>query len=224
MPVLCYHQLRDHTPADGAYARRLLITPPDVFRAHLDTLRDGGWTTISPDTYLSHLTTGAPLPPRPVMLSFDDSRADQVSVGLPELQRRGMTAAFFVMTIPFGKPGWMTRDDVRRLHEAGMTVGAHTWDHNRVDRYKGNDWTSQLDRPREEIEGIVGAPIQHFAYPFGAWSPEAFSHLRSAGYRSAFQLADKPGDATAPTLTLRRALVDSGWTGPDLVGQISRPI
>ena len=96
-----------------------------------------GYTTITPDHYLAHLTTGTPLPARPVLLSFDGSQGSQVSEGLPQLRRRSMTATFFVMTVVLGKSGWMSRDDLRRLDAEGMTIAAHTWDHHRADQYRG---------------------------------------------------------------------------------------
>src|SRR4029079_6914486 len=103
------------------------------FRAQLDALADGGWTTIGPDQYLAHPTTGAALAHKPVMLTFDDSQATQITEALPQLQARRMTATFFAMTVVLDKPGWFTRRDLKRLHDPGMTVAAHTWEHPRVD-------------------------------------------------------------------------------------------
>jgi hypothetical protein len=125
VPVLCWHQLRDWTAGDSAYDRQSLICPPGAFRAQLDALAAGGYTTITADQYFDDLTKGAPLPPRPVMLSFDDSQGSQISVGLPELVRRRMTGTFFVMTVVLDKPRWMSRADVRRLARSGMTVASH---------------------------------------------------------------------------------------------------
>jgi peptidoglycan/xylan/chitin deacetylase (PgdA/CDA1 family) len=219
VPVLCWHQLRDWTAGDSAYDRASLICPPAAFRRQLDALAAGGWTTISADQYLAHLTTGAALPPRPVLLSFDDSQGSQISVGLPELTRRRMTATFFVMTVPLDKPRWMSRADLRRLVAAGMTVGAHTWDHQRADRYSGADWKRQLDEPKAELERVVRRPVRHFAYPYGLWTPADFPHLAAAGYRTAFTL-DGHADPRTPLYTLPRILVHSEWTGPDLVNRL----
>lgn len=221
VPVLCWHQLRDWRPDDSAYSRSVLICPPAAFRAQLDALRDGGYTPISPDEHLAHLTTGAPLPARPVLLTFDDSQGSQITVAAPELARRSMRAAFFVMTVPLDKPGWMTRDDVRRLHDAGHTIGAHTYDHQRADRYTAADYETQLVAPRAELEALVGAPVRHFAYPFGAWAPPDFGMLDRAGYVSGYQLADDAVDPTRPLLTLRRSLVGSTWDGPRLLAALA---
>ena len=220
VPVLCYHQLREWRPSDGAYARRLLVCPPAAFRRQLDALAEDGWTTITPDQYLAHLTAGAALPARPVILSFDDSQGSQVTEGLPQLVQRDMTGTFFCMTVVLDKRGWMSRDDLRRLGDAGMTVAAHSYDHNRADRYSGRDFALQFDAPRALLEKAVGRPVEHFAYPYGAWAPVDFAPLRAAGYRTAFQLSDKPLDLTAPLLTLRRVLVDSTWSRPELLQQV----
>jgi len=220
VPVLCWHQLRDWRAGDAGYARRLLICPPAVFRAQLDALSAAGYSTITADQYLAHLSTGARLPPRPVLLSFDDSQPSQISEGLPQLARRSMSATFFVMTVVLGKPGWMTRDDLRRLDAAGMNVAAHTWDHHRTDRYTPADYPVQFDQPRALLEKVLAKPVRHFAYPYGAWNSRGFAPLRAAGYATAFQLSDKAMDPRAPLHTLRRILVNSTWTGQDLLAQL----
>ncbi len=217
VPVLCWHQLRDWNSADGEYARTLLICPPKKFRAQLDAVADDGWNTIGPDQYLDHLTTGAALPSKPIMLSFDDSQGSQITEGLPQLRARKMTATFFAMTVVLGNQGWFTRRDLKRLDDAGMTVAAHTWDHHRADEYSGQDWSLQLQKPRELLEKIIGHPVRHFAYPYGAWDRAALPHVAAAGYRTAFQLADRKPDPKHPLLTLRRDLVSSTWTGKQLL-------
>jgi len=222
VPVLCWHQLRDWQPSDAGYARRLLICPPAVFRAQLDALARAGYTTISADSYLAHLRTGAPLPAKPVLLSFDDSQGSQISEGLPQLRRRSMTATFFVMTVVLGRPGWMSRDDLRRLDAAGMTVAAHTWDHHRADEYTPADYPVQFDQPRALLESVLRTPVRHFAYPYGAWNTADFAPLRKAGYATAFQLSDTAMDPQAPLHTLRRILVNSTWSGPGLLAQLKR--
>jgi peptidoglycan/xylan/chitin deacetylase (PgdA/CDA1 family) len=220
VPVLCWHQLRNWAPTDSAYDRGALVCPPAAFRQQLDALAARECSTIGPDQYLDHLTTGAPLPPRPVMLTFDDSQGSQISVALPELVRRRMTATFFVMTVVLDKPRWMRRPDLRRLDAAGMTVAAHTWDHSRADRYSGQDWHQQLAQPKAELERILRKPVRHFAYPYGAWSAADFPHLAQAGYATAYQLSGAPMDPGRPLYTLRRSLVHSSWTGPQLIDHL----
>ncbi|MCZ2860530.1 polysaccharide deacetylase family protein [Blastococcus sp. VKM Ac-2987] len=218
VPVLCFHQLRDFRPDDSAYARTL-ITPPPVFRAQLQALRDGGRTPIGVPDLLDHLQFGAPLPDRPVVLTFDDGSVTHHSVALPVLQEFGFPAAFFPMTVVLGKTDWLSADQLRDLDRAGMTIGAHSWDHQRVDRLTGDQWAVQLDQPRAELAGILGHPVDVMAYPHGMWSPEALPRVEAAGYRAAFQLAD-PLDPTYPLLTLRRIMPPPTWDGPTLLARV----
>jgi peptidoglycan/xylan/chitin deacetylase (PgdA/CDA1 family) len=222
VPVLCYHQLRDWRSSDSSYNRTNLICPPRYFRAHLDALAEGGWTTISPDQYLAHLTTGSALPRKPVILSFDDGSAGQAQEGLRQLTKRSMTGVFFVMTVVLGKSGWMSTQDIKRLADAGMTIGSHTWDHHAVSDLAGRDWKIQLDQSRATLRRASGQPVEHFAYPYGIVSTKAFPHLRHAGYQTAFQLGAKKLDHQAPLYTLRRSIVVSTWSGATLLRYLAK--
>jgi peptidoglycan/xylan/chitin deacetylase (PgdA/CDA1 family) len=222
VPVLCYHQLRNWRSGDSSYNRASLICPPRYFRAHLDALAEDGWTTISPDQYRAHLTTGAALPRKPVMLSFDDGSAGQATEGLHQLAKRGMTGVFFVMTVVLDKRDWMSTRDIKRLADAGMTIGSHTWDHHAVSDLSGRDWKIQLDQSRATLQRASGQPVEHFAYPYGIVSTKAFSHLRHAGYKTAFQLEAKKLDHQAPLYTLRRSIVVSTWSGATLLRNLAK--
>ena len=211
VPILCYHQIRPQTAADSAVDRQYIM-PPKVFRSELAALDRGGYHTISPDQLVAHLTTGAKLPAKPVMLTFDDAVDDQMRIAVPELRRRHMTATFFIMTVVLGNSGYMTKGQVRRLDRDGMTVAAHTWDHHRVDQYAGDDWRVQIDQPVRELRKIVGHRIRYFAYPYGVWAPNGFAHLRHAGLQAAFQLTDKYISLSDPLMTIRRKIADPSWT------------
>ena len=218
VPVLCFHQLREFRADDSAYARTM-ITPPPVFTAQLQALRDGGYTPIPAAVLVDHLQFGAALPERPVLLTFDDGSATHHSVALPVLTDFGFPATFFPMTVVLDKPDWLSGDQLRNLDRAGMTIGAHTWDHQRVDRLTGDQWAIQLDQPRAQLAEILGHPVDLLAYPFGVWSQEALAHVTAAGYRAAFQLSD-PQDSAQPLLTIRRIMPPPTWDGPTLLGHL----
>ncbi|WP_091537868.1 polysaccharide deacetylase family protein [Modestobacter sp. DSM 44400] len=218
VPVLCFHQLREFRADDSAYARTL-ITPPDVFRNQLLAIRDGGWTPVSAPDLIDHLRFGTPLPERALLLSFDDGSATHATVALPVLAELGFPAVFFPMTVVLDKPDWLSRDQLRELERAGMTIGAHTWDHQRLDRISGDQWPQQLDQPAADLAEILGHPVDLMAYPYGVWSPETLAHVAAAGYRAAFQLADAT-DPDYPMLTIRRVMPPPTWDGPALLGHL----
>ena len=211
VPVLCWHQIRAATGADSAQDRAYIVSPKTL-AAQLDALDRAGYHEISAEALVAHVAIGKPLPPKPVLLTFDDGSAAQYSRALPLLRRHRFVATFFPMTVVLGKPGWLTNGQVRRLARAGMSIGAHTYDHHAVPEYAGDDWDTQLAAPAAKLARIVGHPVRLFAYPFGLWDREAFAHLDRSGYVAAFQLADKL-DRGDPLWTLRRIIV------PELSGQ-----
>ena len=218
VPVLCFHQLRDFRPDDSAYARTM-ITPPSVFTAQLQALRDGGCTPVTATALVDHLQFGVDLPPQPVLLTFDDGSATHHSVALPVLGEFGFSATFFPMTVVLNKPNWLSDDQLRELDRAGMTIGAHTWDHQRMDRLAADQWTTEVDRPKAQLAELLGHPIDLMAYPYGVWSQESLAHVSAAGYRAAFQLSDAQ-DSAQPLLTIRRIMPPPTWDGPILLRHV----
>lgn len=221
VPVLCYHQLREYADGDSDYARAVLICPPATFREHLDAIKDDGWTTIGPDDYYDHLTTGSPLPDKPVILTFDDGTIGQVTEGMTQLVERDMTGTFFPMTVVLDQPDWMSTDDIGRLADAGMTIGAHTWDHQNMTDLSGDDWRVQLEEPRETLRQASGQDVDHLAYPYGSWNRAALPHVAEAGYKTAYQLTEDPLDQDQPLLSLRRSLARSDWTGAQVIDHLT---
>jgi peptidoglycan/xylan/chitin deacetylase (PgdA/CDA1 family) len=219
VPVLCYHQIREPTSADSA-ADRQYIVRPSVLDKQLGALKRAGYTAITGEQLFDHMARGAKLPRKPVLLTFDDASAGQYTRALPILRKHRVTATFFVMTVVLGKEGWLTRGQVRALDRAGMTIGAHTYDHKEVPGYAGADWKAQLDEPGRELRRIVGHPIRLFAYPDGAYTADAVPHLWSAGYRAAFQLADDY-DRRHPLWNVRRIIVPE-LSGPQLLRAMRR--
>ena len=220
VPVLCYHQVRGWAGDDSQYTRENLVIQPAQFRAQLDAMTGAGYEAVSADQYYAHLTSGAALPPKPVLLTFDDGKDNQASVAAAELEKRGMTGTFFIMSVVIGNAGWVTKDELKRLADSGMTIGSHTWDHHRVDEYTKADVQEQLVGPRETLSAITGTPVLDFAYPYGAWNAQGAAFVAQAGYRTGYQLMDQPVSAKTPLYSLRRQLAVSTWSGPEVVAKL----
>ncbi|MGV3589993.1 MAG: polysaccharide deacetylase family protein [Adhaeribacter sp.] len=210
VPILCYHQIRNWTSRDSKSAKDYIV-PEETFRAHLKMLHDSGYQTILPDQLYAYLTTGAPLPPKPIMLTFDDTDLDQYTVAAPAMQQYGFKGVFFIMTVSLGRPRYMTRTQVKELADAGHIIGSHTWDHQNVKKLKGQDWVTQIDKPTEQLKAITGKEIKYFAYPFGLWSPEVIPELKKRGFTAAFQLSTKR-DPEEPLFTIRRTIASGYWS------------
>ena len=209
VPILCYHQIRDWTARDSKNAKDYIV-PVEQFKAQIKMLADSGYHTILPDQLYAYLTTGAKLPSKPVMLTFDDTDLDQFTVARPTLEKYGYKAVYFVMTVSLGRPRYMSKAQVKQLSDEGNVIGSHTWDHHNVKKYQGKDWETQIDKPTKTLEEITGKKIRYFAYPFGLWNPPAFPELKKRGFVAAFVLAEKR-DQQDPLFTIRRTIASGYW-------------
>jgi peptidoglycan/xylan/chitin deacetylase (PgdA/CDA1 family) len=96
IPVLLYHGIGDRDdfdlPADAAYG----VTQPN-FAKQMALLHAAGYQTISLEQFRAYLA-GEPvtLPPRPVLLTFDDSLANSFEGADPVLRQLGWNAVMFV--------------------------------------------------------------------------------------------------------------------------------
>jgi len=210
VPVLCYHHIREALPGQSETFKSYSVSPAQ-FAAQMKALKDSGYESILPDQLYNYLLHNGPLPPKPVMLTFDDTDEEQFTVGAKEMQKNGFKGVFFIMTVSINRPHYMTKEQIKQLSDDGNTVESHTWDHHMVTKYKGDDWNIQFVKPRKTIEDITGKPAYYFAYPYGLWNEAAFPELKKAGFKMAFSLSTRR-DSTQPLYTVRRMIVPTQWS------------
>ena len=141
-----------------------------------------------------------------VRLTFDDGNASDLSVALPMLLERGLTAAFFVIAGRLGQPGSLAADDVRALAEAGMTIGTHGMRH-RPWRFLDEDgYREELDEAREILEAAAGTRIDEAACPYGAYDRRTLRALEPRKFRRVYTVdrrAAAPDDWLQPRYVIR---------------------
>ena len=215
VPVLCYHHIREAKPGQSETLKSYSVSP-ESFAEQMKALKDSGYETILPDQLYNYLVYGGKLPPKPVIISFDDTDEEQFTVGAADMKKYGFKGVFFIMTISINRPRYMTTEQLKQLADEGNAVEAHTWDHHMVTKYKGLDFDTQFVKPKKKVEGITGKPAEYFAYPYGLWNKAAIPELKKAGYKMAFILSTKR-DSTEPLFTLRRMIVPGQWSTPGML-------
>ncbi len=218
VPILCYHQIRNWTSSDGKVGKDYIV-PVAEFKSQMKMLADSGYNTILPDQLYNYLAYGAKLPEKPIMLTFDDTKLDQWTVAIPELKKYGFKGVFFIMTVSLGRPNYLSRDQVKQMSDAGHVIGSHTYDHQNVKKYQGEDWVTQIEKPTKTLQEVTGKDIKYFAYPFGLWNKEAIPELKKRGFSSAFILAEKR-DENDPLFTIRRIIASGYWNTKTLHNSI----
>ena len=93
--IITYHHLGEHDP-HYAYDPEIIDATPTQFRAQMEALVRY-CTPIGIDELL-RAVEGAPLPPNPVMVTFDDGYQSCHDIALPILRAVGVRATFFIAT------------------------------------------------------------------------------------------------------------------------------
>ncbi|MFC4210267.1 polysaccharide deacetylase family protein [Pedobacter lithocola] len=222
VPILCYHQVRNWKPTDGKVGKDYIVEIQN-FKDQMKMLADSGYHTILPDQLYAYLNTGAALPSKPIMLTFDDTDMDQFTIVRPTLDKLGYKAVYFIMTVSIGRKGkfvdYMTSEQIKQLSDEGNVIGSHTYDHKNFKKYAGKDWEEQLDKPTKRLEEITGKKMTEFAYPFGLWNAEGIPELKKRGFRMAYQLSTKR-DEKDPLFTIRRIIASGYWSPKTLSNSI----
>jgi peptidoglycan/xylan/chitin deacetylase (PgdA/CDA1 family) len=231
VPILLYHYVRTNPVASDREGFRLSVTPAS-FARQMALLHADGARAVSMAEVMRALAGGPPLPPRPVVLTFDDGHDDFAYRAVPVLQDNGLTATSFVVPGFLGRSSYMTVDQLHAVVAAGMTIGAHTMHHVDLARVSPSVAADEITRSRSVLQQLTGQPVADFAYPYGIFSSRVVEMVASAGFADAAttepgmrQYASQPfllrrnevgGYDTLSSFAQKAGLPPpaSGWTAP----------
>ncbi|MCZ7567659.1 MAG: polysaccharide deacetylase family protein [Ardenticatenaceae bacterium] len=217
VPILMYHYISDVPPGADKYRRDLSVSPAD-FRTQLAWLRDNGYTSISLRELADALTDGAPLPAKPVVLTFDDGYADSDTNAFPLLVEFGMRGTFFVLTdlVEERNHDYMTWEQLMAMQQAGMEIGSHTRDHPSLPGKPAAFIVSEVQGSADKIAERLGRPPVAFSYPSGRYDLGVIHLVHEAGYRVAVTTEQGMTHTSGNLLTLKRIRIHGGYHADDL--------
>lgn len=191
VPILMYHRVGRLPTVSDPFPG--LTVQPAVFATQMEWLARHGFHAITPRQLFDALEWGASLPPRPVLITFDDGYTDILWNAAPVLHRLGWPAAAFVITdrVNGPDPSFLTWRDLRDLERDGFTIGSHTVHHPDLATLPPAQAWLELTQSRHVLQDHLRAPIDWFAYPIGAEDRRVVRLVRKAGYLLAF--TTRPG-------------------------------
>jgi peptidoglycan/xylan/chitin deacetylase (PgdA/CDA1 family) len=211
-----YHYVNSDPPPDELNAR-LTVTDAD-FARQLTFLRCAGYFSITLTQLFDAMQSGAPLPEKPVVLTFDDGYIDAYTNAFPLLRATGFGGTFAIVTSWVGQPDYMTWEQLREMAGAGMEIAAHSISHPDLGKASDDIVRDQLGGSKRQIEEALGLPAPFFFYPAGepfrfgtpARQTQVVAMVQEAGYRGAltarFNLLQNP----AAPFALNRVRVSGG--------------
>jgi peptidoglycan/xylan/chitin deacetylase (PgdA/CDA1 family) len=167
--ILTYHSVDD--------TGSVISLDPATFRRHVAWLASGR-VRVVPLQALPEL----PADEDAIAITFDDGLASFGEIAAPMLRDHGLPVTLFVVSEAVGGDNaWRGRrdagiplfrvlhwDELGRLAEAGVTIGAHSCTHPALSALDAGTAEREIVSSRERLEQRLGVTVVTFAYPYGA--------------------------------------------------------
>jgi peptidoglycan/xylan/chitin deacetylase (PgdA/CDA1 family) len=121
IPVLLYHAVAERTEIANAADAFYGVTPAN-FAKQMSLLHHAGYTAITLRQFRRfHAGERGDLPPHPILITFDDGRADALRNADPVLARLGWSAVMFVDVgaVAGGADEYATWDELAAMQRSG---------------------------------------------------------------------------------------------------------
>lgn len=179
--VLMYHMIGDEQ------GNAAIMTEANL-RIQMNYLRDHGYNPITMQELYDYVTKGAPLPEKPVCITFDDGYLDSYTIVYPLMKEYGFPWTLFLITDDVGKPyNRMTWDQLKEMANShAVTIASHTLSHPKL-----HNLATRAEKEKEIVEANKALKYQlgidnvWLAYPYGDYDDEVIDICKKAGIKMA---------------------------------------
>jgi peptidoglycan/xylan/chitin deacetylase (PgdA/CDA1 family) len=178
VPILEYHVLGP-APADAPYPE-LYVARPD-FHREMDWLDEHGYEAVTLEAVERAWYRGGALPPKPIVISFDDGYRPQFTYALPELRKHGWPGVLNLKA----EGSDLYESNVRAMIAAGWELAAHTIHHLDLTTLDAAQLREETAGARAILRREYGVPVNDFCYPAGRFDPTVIAAVEAAGYAGA---------------------------------------
>ena len=215
VPIIMYHSILKKSHEIGKY----VITPTE-FENDLIYLKKHEYSTINMSELIDYVYNNAELPPKPVIITFDDGNLNNYIYGKPLLQKYEMKAVISIVgkyseqfsstltstTSPTNNPdyAYASWDQIKEMSDSGyFEIQNHTYNlhstkkRNGIKRIKGEpleDYcdvlTSDIGMLQDKLTEVTGTRPNTFTYPFGSISNESKDVLKNLGFKATLSCAE----------------------------------
>ena len=162
-----------------------LFVHPSDFEAQMNWLAKHGFRAVTLHQVYEYWLRGAPLPEKPVVLTFDDGSLGQHTHALPVLRKLHWPGVLNLkvnaLKSKYTLPAWRVRD----MLAAGWELDSHTIAHSNLTQDDDAELWQEVHESRVELQHTFHVPVDFFCYPAGRYDARVIAAVRRAGYLGA---------------------------------------
>jgi peptidoglycan/xylan/chitin deacetylase (PgdA/CDA1 family) len=178
VPILEYHVLGH--PPEGAPYPELYVGRTD-FEKQMDWLEEQGYQAVTLEQVQEAWYHGGKLPPKPIVLSFDDGYRPQFTFALPTLKKHGWAGVLNLKA----EGSDLYESNVKAMIAAGWELAAHTIHHLDLTELGPEELEEEVAGSRKMLQEEFNVPVNNFCYPAGQFDQTVIEEVEAAGYTGA---------------------------------------
>jgi len=191
IPILMYHYV-EYVQDRKDTIRISLDILPNIFEEQIITLLDDGYTFLTLRDLGEILDGKGTLPPKPIILTFDDGYRDFYTDVFPILKKHHVKATAYVVPGFLNMPNYMFIDQLQEIAASDlMEIAAHTVHHVWLKGAPPARTETEIMQSKVMLEKFTNKPVVSFAYPFGAFDSQTEALVKKSGFTTA--VATIPG-------------------------------
>lgn len=216
MVVLMYHSINEKPDKSGDF-----VITPQALRQDLEYIRDQGFHTITMAQLIDFVHNNAPLPEKPIMLTFDDGYYNNYLHAFPllrELEQKAVISIIGCETDRYSQLednnqnySHLTWEQIIEMQQSGLvefqnhSYSLHKLSEQRMGSMKGKGETTDqyqqllredVEKLQERYTEMTGWTPTTFTYPFGRISKESYTVITQLGFAASLDVQARPLRAT----------------------------
>lgn len=212
--ILMYHSLLKDPARHGKY-----VVSPDLFESDLKYLKEYGYSFVGIQELIDFVYSGAPLPKKSVVITFDDGYYNNYLYAYPLLEKYDAKMVISVIgkytdlydgEKPNAYYSHVTWDMINEMLASGrVEIGNHTYSMHtngerrgskkikgETDEHYSKILTEDIGKLQAEMFEHTGTYPSVYTYPFGAISNASFGIIADMGFLASLSCAEKPSTVT----------------------------
>lgn len=212
--ILMYHSLLKDPARHGKY-----VVSPDLFESDLKYLKEHGYSFVGIQELIDFVYSGAPLPKKSIVITFDDGYYNNYLYAYPLLEKYDAKMVISVIgkytdlydgEKPNAYYSHVTWDMINEMLASGrVEIGNHTYSMHangerrgskkikgETDEHYSKILTEDIGKLQAEMFEHTGTYPSVYTYPFGAISNASFGIIADMGFLASLSCAEKPSTVT----------------------------
>ncbi len=173
--ILMYHMI-------GNIKDNAAVMTAENLKWQMKYLKDNGYHPITMQELHDYVKKGAPLPEKPVCITFDDGYEDNYTIVYPLMKEYGFPWTIFVITGSVGQPNRVTWDQLNEMADSqAVTISNHTVTHPKLHNLPREEAKAEIEGAQKALKDNLGIDNHWIAYPYGDYDEEVDKIAKAAG-------------------------------------------